>query len=361
VHHQFGFYCWKDGSVFKIIIAMKHKILYVFLFCSFLIGCDSDSNKEGVDATEEVGETRRSSSKSLPSSTGAKAEVIVVCPDSIWEGAAGGTMRSMLSGMQYGTRNESWFDLFHIRERDFKEMLKRTRHLIHIYPGNTNQTQLVRDMYASPQEYISIQYTNKAALDSMIAPAMKQAFLRFRQLDMDIVKKKWKNKVWPVPKAMRQNGIDFLLPKSFQTTVEEKNLVVAWASSSRADLVMFVSVRPFTLEQQMTFRQEHVIAWRDSISKLHIQADAPGSYTQTESDPAPERRLTKLGPHIAIETRGYFRSVGDFMGGSFINYVVIDEDRERMIMLDGLVYAPNEKKRNVLMELEAMFESLKLQ
>jgi hypothetical protein len=179
-------------------------------------------------------------------------------------------------------------------------------------------------------------------------------------LDMEIIRKKWREKSWPVPEAMTNEGIDFIFPSGFQTTVEEKNLMVAWASSKNADLVIFVYIRPFRIEEQLTFTNDDIIAWRDSISKIHIPADAEGSYIQTETIPRPEHRLTKIGDLVAVETRGYFRSVGDYMGGSFVNFTVFDDENERVIMLDGLVYAPNEKKRNVLMELESMFRSLEI-
>lgn len=335
-------------------------ILSIFFFSSLVlsVGCSDVAKDAGEETIPKDGELR--TRKSLPSSTGAKGEIIVVCPDSIWEANAGGIIRNSLGGMQPGTKYENWFDLFHIRDRDFKEMLKRTRHLIHISAGSQNRSEHVRDMYATPQEFLYITFTNKASLDSMLTPAIRESFFRFRELDMEIVRKKWKNKVWPSPKPMKKQGIEFLFPKSFQTTVDTENLMVGWASSSKADLVMFVSVRPYTPEDQIKFQPEDIIKWRDSITKEHVPADAPGSYVQTETDPAPERKLTKVGPYIAFETRGYFRSVGDFMGGSFINFTIFDEERERMIMLDGLVYAPNEKKRGVLYELEAIFRSIQL-
>jgi hypothetical protein len=347
--------------MFSKITAINRISILSILFFSVLalcVGC----GEETKDTLEEliIEDRQFKPKKSLPSSTGAKGEIIIVCPDSIWEGNAGGVIRNTLGGMQPGTKYENWFDLFQIRERDLKEMLKRTRHLIHISAGDKNRSEHIRDMYATPQEYLYISYTDKASLDSMIMPAMRESFFRFRDLDMEIVRKKWKNKVWPTPKPLKKRGIEFIFPKSFQTTVDTEDLMVAWASSSKADLVMFISVRPYTPIDQVNFQPNDIIKWRDSITKAHVPADAPGSYVQTETDPEPERKLTKVGSHIAFETRGYFRSIGDFMGGSFINFVIFDEERERMIMLDGLVYAPNEKKRGILYELEAIFRSIEL-
>ncbi|MCC5916239.1 MAG: DUF4837 family protein [Cryomorphaceae bacterium] len=336
-------------------------LLLLFLAIS-LPACQS-SNEENATENQEnkKGEkSSSSSSKTLPPSSGAKAEVIVVCDDSIWQGKYGSYIRNILRAEQPGTQTESYFDLFQLREKEVKDMLLRTRHLILIQKSNRNHATIIPDKYARPQNVVKIEYSNAAALDTLIKPVIRTAFITFRNLDMEIIRKKWKDKSWPSPKKMAKTGITFVFPKAFQTTVDEKDLVVAWASSKNADMVVFVSTRPFGFEEQMNFGTSSIIEWRDSICKIHVPADAPGSYTQTETLPSPETRLTKLGQFVAYETRGYFKSVGDYMGGSFINFTVIDEANERLIMMDGLIYAPNERKRSVLLEMEAMFRSLEV-
>lgn len=333
------------------------RVLFTLLTLTLCIGaCSEQASLSG----EEDEQTSTPSSKALPSSTGAKAEVIIVCDDTIWQGSAGGLLRRTLARDQYATRSETYFDLFQLRQRDFREMLSRTRHLIHIEKGTRNSAQVKTDGFARPQNYVHIVYRNGKDLDSLVKRVAAEAFNAFRNLDIAIIQKKWKGRTWPVPKEMASEGINFIFPKSFQTSVEKSNLLVGWAESKNADLVVFVHTRPFTFEDQLRFQKEDLIRWRDSISKAHIPADKEGSYTQTETDPAPEIHLTKVGDLIGFETRGYFRSVGDFMGGSFINITLFDDANSRVIMMDGLVYAPNQKKRSILMELEAMFRSLTL-
>jgi hypothetical protein len=51
---------------------------------------------------------------------------------------------------------------------------------------------------------------------------------------------------------------------------------------------------------------------------------------------------------------------GDFMGGPYINLSVLDASKNRVITLDGFVYAPKYNKRNYLRQVEAMMYSLEL-
>ena len=55
-----------------------------------------------------------------------------------------------------------------------------------------------------------------------------------------------------------------------------------------------------------------------------------------------------LGGRFAIETRGTWRMTGDLMGGPFVSYAFYDEDQGRFYLIDGMVYAPNDAKREFL-------------
>jgi hypothetical protein len=63
---------------------------------------------------------------------------------------------------------------------------------------------------------------------------------------------------------------------------------------------------------------------------------------------------------FAVDTRGLWRMKNDFMGGPFVSISVLDETRNRVVTIDAFVYAPGKDKRNLMWELEAVLESLKL-
>ena len=62
---------------------------------------------------------------------------------------------------------------------------------------------------------------------------------------------------------------------------------------------------------------------------------------------------------FAVETRGLWELENDFMGGPFVNYTLVDEKRNKVITLDGYVYAPNAPKRDLMIQMEALIYSLK--
>jgi len=51
-------------------------------------------------------------------------------------------------------------------------------------------------------------------------------------------------------------------------------------------------------------------------------------------------------------------SAGDFMGGPFINYTMVDQRHQRVVTIDGYVYYPSKDKKNLLRQLEALIYTL---
>ncbi|HNZ72795.1 MAG TPA: DUF4837 family protein, partial [Prolixibacteraceae bacterium] len=61
----------------------------------------------------------------------------------------------------------------------------------------------------------------------------------------------------------------------------------------------------------------------------------------------------------AVEVRGLWQVENDFMGGPFVSLSILDVLKRRVVTVEGFVYAPANKKRNLLQQVEAMAYSLK--
>ncbi len=56
--------------------------------------------------------------------------------------------------------------------------------------------------------------------------------------------------------------------------------------------------------------------------------------------------------------RGLWELHGDFMGGPFVSYTVVDERHNRVVTLDGFVYNPGHDKRDLLRQIESLLYTL---
>ena len=53
--------------------------------------------------------------------------------------------------------------------------------------------------------------------------------------------------------------------------------------------------------------------------------------------------------------------VGDKMGGPFVSHAFLDTNKQRVIVTEGLVYAPETTKRNYIRKIEAALHTARLQ
>ena len=60
----------------------------------------------------------------------------------------------------------------------------------------------------------------------------------------------------------------------------------------------------------------------------------------------------------SVETRGAWDCENDFMGGTFLNYTIVDTERNKILTIDAFIYIPSKEKRVFMMQLEAMIHSL---
>ena len=67
---------------------------------------------------------------------------------------------------------------------------------------------------------------------------------------------------------------------------------------------------------------------------------------------------TEILGNNAFETRGKWEVKNDFMAGPFVNYAIIDQKNDRLLVVEGFTYAPSVNKREFLFELEAIAKSL---
>lgn len=93
----------------------------------------------------------------------------------------------------------------------------------------------------------------------------------------------------------------------------------------------------------------------------YVSSNAPNSYMSTDSTLGFIETKTLKDNLIKYETSGLWKMENDFMGGPFINQYIIDDANNRVILLDGFIFAPGEdKKKRYMRQIEGIFSTLKV-
>jgi hypothetical protein len=99
------------------------------------------------------------------------------------------------------------------------------------------------------------------------------------------------------------------------------------------------------------------VAKRDSVLKTNIPGSEPNQWMQTNPEFVWTKNISVAG-QFAMEARGLWEMKNDAMGGPFISHSRLDEKNNRVIVVEGFVYAPDKMKRTMLRRLEAALYTL---
>ena len=132
-----------------------------------------------------------------------------------------------------------------------------------------------------------------------------------------------------------------------------------WASNNantgRTDIVVY----DFPYKDADTFTADYLIAKRDSVMRLNMPGTFPGSYMATDTAWVTYHPTTVNGKYCGV-LRGLWHMKGDMMGGPFVSHARLDEKNNRVVVVEGFVFAPETDKRNFIRRVESALYTLRL-
>lgn len=298
-------------------------------------------------------------SDTLPTSNGGRLDIIVVAKESTWSEVAGEKFIKYFAAQQDGLpQAEPIFTVRQVPPESFNSLLHRSRNIVVLQEGSEANVTVEKDKFAQPQIFITLTAPTEVELAKLIIQNQEELTTMLHDSEMEHLQKRVTAKSQPVPKLLKEHHVSMKIPPSFQIDQESPNTLVLWNKSLKSDQGILIYFEPLTGEE--TLLGDRIIPLRDSLTTLYIKGDREGSFMVVEDYIPPVFRNLKVNGNFAIETRGLWRTKGDFMGGSFINYTVFDETNNQRIMVDAFIYSPEIKKRNLILELEAILRTLEI-
>ena len=327
---------------------MRTHFLVIGLFLLLLITGSCSSGNIGVKAT------------------GLTYEVVVVMNRDYWKSDIGEAIRADLASAVPGLpQEEPSMKITYVEPKDFNGLLTYVRNIfiLNIDPAIYTKTSLVieKDRWAKGQDVITmntpsresvLEYTKeheRILVDYFVKVEMQRAVAQLEKDYSPLVYNKLKEKF----------DISFKAPDNM--TFYRDTTGFFWASNNanlgRTDLIVYT----FPYTDPNTFTMDFLIAKRDSVLKVNLPGAFPNSYmaTETRIPTVTYKALTINGKYTGV-LRGLWRMVGDQMGGPFISHAYLDEVNNRVVVVEGFVFAPETTKRNYIRRIEAALYTLHL-
>ncbi len=153
------------------------------------------------------------------------------------------------------------------------------------------------------------------------------------------------------------SGRGFAIHKapSYRIAAEKEDFIWLRKSTQKCNYELVITEEPFSNDNQ--FKSDYIINRRNQIGKKYIHGE-DSSYMGTDFHVKPVSAVNEFNGMYCIETRGWWKLMNDWMGGPFVVYTIFDGKHNRVITLEGNVYAPHEEKVERLRELEVILHSL---
>jgi len=329
---------------------MCHKIRVLSIcFYLFLIGL--------VPACDEV------STRALPGCTGKAGEVIVVMDARFWKGDLGESIANSLAREQEALpQPEPIFNVVQIPPSSFKGLFFTHRNIV-IFNIDKNAPEEIAEknnVWATSQMVIRV----SASTEARCLELLKQDDTRLERILINAERNRLRRKFLSVAnkelasKLAAKFGFSLSVPKDYVIASEKDSFI--WFRKETPEISQGIFIYAYNNGGQQLNDLPHIIAIRDSITQHNIPGPLEGSYMATMNDFTPVSSPLNFGGTYAIETRGLWNVIGDFMGGPFISMTFLSKDQRLVICVDGYVYAPKYDKRNYLRQVEAVLYSLEI-
>ena len=105
---------------------------------------------------------------------------------------------------------------------------------------------------------------------------------------------------------------------------------------------------------------KRIITIKDSIGKDFVPGRNEGSFLVTEKAYKPYFDSFRVKSFNTFRLRGTWEVLNDYMAGPFLMYYIEDVKNKRIIVLEGFVFSPSDRKREYMVETEAIIQSFKV-
>jgi hypothetical protein len=327
--------------------------------------------------------------KAVPTAFGQLNEIVVVMDQDMWESPLGDTLRYYYSSAYpLLPQPEPVFDLRHYTPLDIKKDPLRKELRTYMFVANladedSPTTQMVlkdigsekarsaredknvnnaagRDKWAKGQLMLyQFAYSHDALAEALKEnyPAVKRKVNKFdeRKLESYIYLDGVANQL--IKEVKDSMGVSLRIPNDYFIAINDGDII--WVRKETEKISQNLMLKKMKYEDQSQLSKENLIALRDSIGKEYISSTLEDTYMQVNDEDLPVIfNTTSINGNYAVEVRGIWEIVGDYMGGSFISYLMLNPNTNELLFIDGFLHAPGEDKRDYMEQLDHIINTL---
>ena len=302
----------------------------------------------------------------MPNVTGTAGQVVVVVNLPVWESEAGRQLGRMLNTPHPALpQREPMFDIVQIGHASFTNIFKTHRNIVQVnissrYSETTMSVR--RNVFAKPQLFLEINAPDTERLYSFLENQEDRIIQELHDAELSRVKEyNRRYEQGSIRQHLNESfDLSLVFPPGYEINVDTTDFAWIGFNPSAQERIQGVFVYQYDYRDPETFTPDFIVNKRNEFLRQYVPGPTVGSYMTTEMEAFPQFEEFMDNGRYFAQLRGLWKVQNDFMGGPFISLTTLDEPRNRVITVEGFVFAPGERKRNLLRQVEGIINTLEV-
>jgi hypothetical protein len=321
-----------------------NKIAILLLFVTALFSC-----------------SKKNENPARPSS-GKINSISVVIDDKLWNGVIGDSIRNKFAKPVEGLpKEEPLFDINQYPTHLLEGFMTKSRTIIVIKITNGNVFEIKKDKYATPQNVFHIFGKSVSDILEILENHTPQILQIIEAGEITEHQRLLNDSILNPKTIQKQFEIILKVPNSYSYVVKEANFIWLKKEFISGSNSLLISQLPLSAIQKNSNVPSRILKIQDSIGALYVKGIESSSTMYIDQSYPVYFLKTKMDGKITYTTKGTWRLKDSFMFGPFVNYMILDPDKNRILFLEGFSYSPSRDKRDFMHELESIIQGVKAQ
>lgn len=291
--------------------------------------------------------------------TGKINTISVIIDDQLWNGEVGDSIRNKFASPVIGlTEEEPLFTINQYPAKLMEGFMTDSRTIIVVKKEEKNEFVVKKNQYASPQNVFHISGKTSADILKIIKINAPKIIQTIKETEITENQRIISQSLLNTKTITKKFHISLKIPKSYLYVLQENNFVWLKKEITIGNTSILIYQVPISSIKKDPNAIANIIKMRDSIGNLYISGTEPDTQMITEEGYAPYLFKIKLDSKETFETKGTWELKNDFMSGPFINYAIVDQEHDRILVLEGFCYSPSKEERDLVHELESIIKSI---
>jgi len=307
------------------------------------------------------GKGSKSNKSYVPSSVGNINALQIVISNELWNGPVGDAIREEYAAAADGLpQDEPLFSMSQMALESFVDFARTNRIFLYVQLDEEETVGLVKNKYAKPQTGGIIRANTEERLIELIHANAPQFIEAFHQSEIKERQRRTKISKRDVDSLRKTLGVSIDIPSAYRLAGSDNDHFWYRKDLKEGEMNVLIYQVPMDMITGDSTAVADIIKIRDSIGSTFIPVEDEDKMV-TEQAYAPFIFKTEIDGHPAYFTKGIWELANYHMAGPFLNFAVKDEENNRYLILEGFVYAPMVRKRNLQFELESILVSAEME